>query len=77
MAVFPPAMNTEPALIMGAIEALIVLAIAFGAPVTADQKTAIVTAASALVMVIGSLVVREHVTPVAAVPPVVPPVVAP
>jgi hypothetical protein len=56
-------MNSEPALIIGAIEALLVLGISFGVPITPDQKAAVVGFASAVIAVVGSVVIRQNVTP--------------
>jgi hypothetical protein len=55
----------EPALIVGLIEALLVLAVAFGLNLTAEQTAAIVAVAT----VLGGLVVRSQVTPVAELEP--------
>jgi hypothetical protein len=55
----------EPALIVGLIEALLVLAVAFGLDLTAEQMAAIVAVAT----VLGGLVVRSQVTPVAELEP--------
>jgi hypothetical protein len=55
----------EPALIVGLIEALLVLAVAFGLDLTAEQTAAIVAVAT----VLGGLVVRSQVTPVAELEP--------
>lgn len=52
-------MKTEPALILGGIQAVIVLAVSFGLPITEDQKAAIL----ALSAVILSIVTRQLVTP--------------
>lgn len=53
-------MNSEPALIVGVLQALIALAVAFGLQLTADQIAAIM----GLIAVIGAFVTRYHVTPV-------------
>lgn len=56
-------MNNEPALIVGAVEALVVLAVAFGVPITGDEKAAIIGAVSAVLMLVGAVVTRSQVTP--------------
>lgn len=55
--------NTEPALIIGAAEALLILAMAFGVPISSDQKVAIIGAVNAVIAVVGSIVIRSQVTP--------------
>lgn len=56
-------MNTEPALIVGAIQAGITLAIAFGAPIDEGQKAAILGFAGAVLALVGAVVIRQNVTP--------------
>jgi len=51
--------KTEPVLITGLIEALIVLAVAFGVGLTAEQTGAIM----AVVAIVTSLVARAFTTP--------------
>ena len=51
----------EPALITGLVTSVIVLAVAFGAPIGEDQKTAILGVVAALLSFLGSLVIRENV----------------
>ena len=51
----------EPALILGAVAALIMLAVGFGLPVTPEQVALINSAVAAVVAVL----VRRKVTPVA------------
>ncbi|GAC1373670.1 MAG: hypothetical protein NVSMB4_00440 [Acidimicrobiales bacterium] len=63
----------EPAVIAGAIAAIIALAIAFGVHLSADQTGAIMAVVSA----VGALLVRSQVTPVVPVAPVVAPVLPP
>lgn len=58
-------MNNEPALIMGAFEAILVLAIAFGVPITPDEKASLIGAISAILSLVFAVVVRQNVTPVA------------
>ncbi len=52
-------MRNEPALIIGAVTAIIALAIAFGAPVTQQQQESIVGAVIALIPVV--LAIRQSV----------------
>lgn len=61
--------TTEPAVWMGLIEAAIVLAVAFGVPLTLEQKSAIIGFVSAFLAIAGSVVVRANVTPVATLAP--------
>jgi hypothetical protein len=51
----------EPAVWVGVINAVVVLAIAFGAPITVEQKGAI----SAVVVAVSGIFLRSQVTPVA------------
>lgn len=51
----------EPALVIGAIQAAIVLAVVFGAPINDEQKAAIIVFAAALL----SVITRQMVTPTA------------
>jgi len=52
--------DREPALILGAVNAVLALAIGFGLPVTVEQAS-LVNAAAAAVL---SVIVRSQVTPV-------------
>lgn len=63
----------EPALWVALVTAVVDLAIAFGAPISMDQKAAIVGAVSAVLAVVGGFVVRSQVTPVAAAASAPPP----
>lgn len=56
-------MNTEPALWTGIVQAALVLAVAFGAPLTTDQRDAILGVTAAALALVGAVVVRAHVTP--------------
>ena len=56
-------MNTEPALIVGFISAAIMLAIAFGVPITDDQTKAVIAFVTAAIPIIGGIVIRQNVTP--------------
>lgn len=53
-------LRREPVLIANAVTAVVALAVAFGVPVTPEQRAAIV----GLVVVVGSIVARSKVTPV-------------
>lgn len=59
---------TEPALVVGVIDAAIILAVTFGVPISADQKTAIDGVLAAVLAILGATVTRSLVTPVAALP---------
>ena len=52
--------NREPALILGAVGAVIALAVSFGLPVTTEQVGFILAAVSAIL----ALITRSRVTPV-------------
>jgi hypothetical protein len=52
----------EPALIVGLVQAVIVLAIAFGVSLSPTQTAAILGVTSALTAIIGSFVTRSQVT---------------
>lgn len=54
-------MKREPALVVGLVEALLLLAVAFGLDLTAEQVGAVVAVAT----ILGALVIRSQVTPVA------------
>jgi uncharacterized protein (DUF697 family) len=53
-------LDREPALILGAVQAVVALAVAFGFDLSAEQVGAIVAATAALL----SVVTRSRVTPV-------------
>lgn len=53
-------LRREPALIVGLVEALLVLAVAFGLDLTTEQVAAVTGAA----VVVGALLTRSQVTPV-------------
>lgn len=61
-------MRTEPALLTGAILAVLVagltLLTSFGVPLTQQQHDAIVAFAQAVLVLVGAWVIRQHVTPV-------------
>jgi hypothetical protein len=64
--------RTEPVVAIGttvaAADALLALGVAFGAPVTVEQKVAIDSAITAVLGVVAMLTIRSQVTPVAALP---------
>lgn len=51
--------NREPALILGAVQAILALAIAFGADLTPEQTGTILAASAAII----ALITRQKVTP--------------
>ena len=53
-------LGTEPALILGALNAAVALAVGFGLPVSAAQVGLINAAVAAIL----SVILRQHVTPV-------------
>lgn len=57
--------SKEPALIIGAVGAIVALAVSFGLPVTTEQVGFIMAAVSAVL----ALVTRSQVTPAAKDPP--------
>lgn len=59
----------EPALWVGLVQAVLILLVAFGVPLTVDQKAAVIGLTSAVLAVIGAVVTRSQVTPVAKTPP--------
>ena len=56
-------MRTEPALIVGVITALLILLVSFGVPISSDQREAIIGFSNAALAVIGTLVIRQNVSP--------------
>jgi hypothetical protein len=68
----------EPALIIagvGAIfEALLIVLVAFGLPITTDQKVALTSFGTVVITVLTGIVTRSQVTPTAKVAALVPPV---
>lgn len=63
---------TEPALWVGLAEAIIVLLVAFGVPISADQKAAVIGLISAVLAIVGAIVTRSQVTPNAKAAPASP-----
>lgn len=55
------ALGREPALIVGLVEALLVLAVAFGLDLTAEQ----VAAVTGVAVIAGAVLTRSKVTPIA------------
>lgn len=55
--------KNEPALLTGAVTAAIALAVAFGAPISGDQKEAVVGVVVAVVALLGGAVTRQSVSP--------------
>ena len=53
----------EPALAIGVVDAAIVLAVAFGAPITPTEKVAIDGVISAVTALVSALVIRQMVMP--------------
>lgn len=58
----------EPALVVAAVVAILSVVVAFGLPVTHDQKAAIVGVVNAVLAIIGGLTVRAKVSPVTKAP---------
>lgn len=54
----------EPAVFVGVLVALLNLLIAFGVPLTGEQREAIVAFATTALVLAGALLVRSRVTPV-------------
>ena len=67
----------EPALITGLVSAILILAVAFGVPVSDDQRNAILGLFAAGTALVGSLILRSAVTPNAHVDAIVRTVQAP
>ena len=55
--------KTEPAVIMGLVNAAIVLIVAFGVNVTDTQTEAILSVVAAIISVVTGVAVRQQVTP--------------
>lgn len=56
--------SREPAVIIGAVQAIIALAVIFGLPLPAGADAAII----AVVVALGALITRSQVTPVSGIP---------
>lgn len=63
--------SVEPAMWVALIVAGLDVAIAFGMPITVDQKTSLIALADAVVAIIGGIIIRQNVTPNAKVDEVV------
>lgn len=61
---FPFTWSREPALYVAAANAVLILGIAFGLPVTPDQKVAIDGVLAAALALTAGVVIRGQVTPV-------------
>ena len=55
----------EPAIWIGLAEAVIILLVAFGVPISNEQKVAVIGVLTAVLVVVGSIVTRFFVTPTA------------
>lgn len=62
-ALMPDWISHEPALWAAIVTAGLDLVIAFGVPITPEQKTAILGVSAAVLAVLGGVVVRANVTP--------------
>lgn len=60
----------EPVMWIAVITAILDVVVAYGAPVTVDQKTALVGLITAVIPIVAGLVARQQVTPVAKLPDV-------
>jgi len=60
--------SNEPALIAGGVGALLTVLVAFGVPITADQKVAIIGAVGPLYALGAAFLIRRAVTPNAKLP---------
>ena len=56
-------LKVEPALVTGAVSAILVLVAAFGLPLTEDQKAAVLGAIVPVLVLVQALVTRGQVTP--------------
>ena len=61
----PDWISHEPALWVGGLTAAIDLAIAFGAPISPDQRIAVLGFGAAIVAIVGAVIVRQNVVPLA------------
>ena len=64
-------LKIEPALVTGAVSAILVLVTAFGLPLTEDQKAAILGTIVPVLVLVQALVTRGQVTPNAKVDAIV------
>ena len=56
-------LKVEPALVTGAVSAILVLATAFGLPLSEDQKAAVLGSIVPVLVLVQALVTRGQVTP--------------
>ena len=56
-------LKVEPALVTGAVSAILVLVTAFGLPLSEDQKAAILGSVVPVLVLVQALVTRGQVTP--------------
>ena len=56
-------LKVEPALVTGAVSAILVLVAAFGLPLTEDQKAAVLGSIVPVLVLVQALVTRGQVTP--------------
>ena len=56
-------LKVEPALVTGAVSAILVLVTAFGLPLTDDQKAAVLGSIVPVLVLVQALVTRGQVTP--------------
>ena len=56
-------LKVEPALVTGAVSAVLVLVTAFGLPLTEDQKAAVLGSVVPVLVLVQALVTRGQVTP--------------
>ena len=56
-------LKVEPALVTGAVSAILVLVTAFGLPLSADQKAAVLGSIVPVLVLVQALVTRGQVTP--------------
>ena len=57
--------QAEPAMVIGLVTAVLALVVSFGIPVSQDQRDAIVGVVSAVLILLGAVVVRANVYPAA------------
>lgn len=63
-------LKVEPALVTGAVSAILVLVTAFGLPLTEDQKAAVLGSIVPVLVLLQALITRAQVTPNVKVPSV-------
>ncbi len=55
--------SEEPALWIGAVDAILVLLVTFGVPISTDQKTAIDGVLAAVLAIVAAIATRSQVSP--------------